>query len=328
MGDSEKEYIVLDCDIGTDDAWALLTLIKAEQEMPDKYKILGVTCIAGNSTIDNIAINTLRILDSVNRLDIPVYKGCHEAILPKRENKEEKPDNKYFHGKDGLGDLKHEKSVNLDIIQKPHAVNAMFDFVCKHPKKVTFILVGPLTNFALCINMYPDFTDKVKSIFIMGGNIQAVGNATSSAEFNFYMDPEAAHIVLEKSKCPITILPLEACLENKFQIPMDWRIEKFQVYKNDAIRILNECEIKLYVRKNFKYWYPCDALLTAVFLFPERIIKQKSIWRATVELNGSYTRGQMILDHLKLGNNTVNVRIIEEICAESFKEIALWAADL
>lgn len=86
---------------------------------------------------------------------------------------------------------------------------------------VDFILVGPLTNFAMCIIMYgAKFLDNVGEVYIMGGNYRGKGNTTKSAEFNFMMDPEAAHIVLDNVKTPVTILPWETCDDQAFRITL------------------------------------------------------------------------------------------------------------
>ncbi|XP_055911955.1 nucleoside hydrolase-like [Eupeodes corollae] len=317
---SGDNYVVFDCDVGTDDAWALLMLIKAEKELK-KFKILGVTCVFGNADATNVTKNTIRVLDSLDRQDIPIYKGCSGSILrPNSVCKE------HFHGKDGFGDLKHSYEVNINRIEKTHAVNAMYEFACKYPKKVSFILLGPLTNFATCINMYDDFLDKVKDVWIMGGNIKGKGNATHSAEFNFFSDPEAAQIVLEKAKTPITILPWETCIDGDFGITWDWRINTLGSVKSKTIELLNYVEKSILEPKGFTKWIVCDAILCAAFLYPEKLIVKGRQYHATTELNGKYTRGQMVLDHSRQKQS--NVRIIEEIHKENYRKIISWAAGL
>lgn len=108
----------------------------------------------------------------------------------------------------------------MSLIQEKHAVTAIYDIVTNNPDLITIISVGPLTNLALAYKMYPGISSQIKDIFIMGGNHLGVGNMTKTAEFNFHADPESAHIVLDNSKCMITILPWEACLEKNFLISM------------------------------------------------------------------------------------------------------------
>lgn len=319
MTDDDR-YVVFDCDIGTDDAWALIMLIKAETEFK-KFKTLGVTCVFGNTDVTNGARNAIRVLDSIDRPDIPIYKGCSNAILRPQHVR-----TSFFHGKDGFGDVKHSSEVDMNRIEKTHAVNAMYEFASKHPKKVSFVLLGPLTNFAMCMNMYDDFLDKVRDVWIMGGNIRGKGNVTHSAEFNFFSDPEAAQIVFEKAKTPITILPWETCIDGDFGITWDWRLNTLGSVKSKAVELMNLTEIAILGPKAFPKWIVCDAILCAAFLFPEKLIARSRQYHATVELNGTYTRGQMVLDHLR--RKELNARVIEEIHRENYRKVISWTAGL
>lgn len=159
----------------------------------------------------------------------------------------------------------------------------------------------------------------------MGGNTQGVGNTTRSAEFNFYSDPEAAHIVLNSTDFEISILPWETCIHKQFTVSLDWRLKVLGSHEHKAVQLLNEIEKTQYNKFDYVDWTVCDALLAAVFLFPNKCVKSESFWHASVELHGGLTRGQMVLDHLKA--NGSNVRIIEEINSEIFKQIALWSVD-
>ncbi|XP_054730109.1 nucleoside hydrolase-like [Anastrepha obliqua] len=321
------KYVVYDCDVGTDDAWGLMMLIKAEEaykrrvdlaNSPSKFEIIGITCVQGNTEVDYAVINTLRVLDAANRNDIPVYKGCSNLVKPRAW---ENP--KYFAGKDGFGDVKHEKPVDLSLVQPMHAVNAMYDFVCKHPKGVDFLLVGPLTNFAMCISMYGSkFLDNVGQIFIMGGNYRGKGNTTKSAEFNFMMDPEAAHIVLANVKTPLTILPWEACDDGAARVTLDWRLNVLGSVQTPFIDLLNRVERALLIPKGTKRWLVCDALAVAAYLFPHLVVKETQLHHATIELAGIHTRGQMVIDHLH--QEQKNANIITVVNIDNYQKIIAW----
>uniref|UniRef100_T1GZ31 Inosine/uridine-preferring nucleoside hydrolase domain-containing protein n=1 Tax=Megaselia scalaris TaxID=36166 RepID=T1GZ31_MEGSC len=97
---------------------------------------------------------------------IPIYKGCANSIIPKAKIK---TDDLYY-GKDGFGDI-YQKIDTSELIEPLHAANAMYNLAKKYPKEITFISVGPLTNLALCMTLYPDFVDLIKDIAIMGGNL-------------------------------------------------------------------------------------------------------------------------------------------------------------
>lgn len=181
MIDDNTELIIFDSDAGIDDAWALLMLLKAEKVR--NVKVIAITLVHGNTTVDYAADNCLRILNSVDRTDVPIYKGARESLIPKC------PHMLTFFGVDGFGDVKYKNEPERSLIQSEHAVSAMHRLVNKvlcllfncivimtiayfeqYPGKITFICVGPLTNVALAVKMYHDFSDKVKALYLMGGN--------------------------------------------------------------------------------------------------------------------------------------------------------------
>lgn len=139
-------------------------------------------------------------LETCGRLDIPVYKGASSSLIKKTEKIEG------FHGEDGLSNIYSEKP-SLDLIQKKHAIQAMKEYIDKFPNEIVIISLAPLTNLALLYKLYPEISRRLKSVHIMGGNHLGVGNTTKHAEFNFWHDPEAAHIVLDETICPIYVMP-------------------------------------------------------------------------------------------------------------------------
>ncbi|KAM7348053.1 nucleoside hydrolase isoform 1-T2 [Cochliomyia hominivorax] len=323
-----KNYVIFDCDGGSDDAWALLLLLKAEAE--NHLCILGITiCGSGNTTLHNAAYNMLRILKACGRDEIPIFLGAGESLLSSHDLTK-RP---LFHGKDGFGDvLPQDEDIDVqEMVEGEHAVAAINQFCIENPRQVTIIAVGPLTNIALCYSMYgQEFSFNIKDLYIMGGNHQGVGNFSRAAEFNFFADPEAAHIVLTKSKCPITILPWEPCMPDRFFICIKWRLEQFgsKAAQNPAVDLLNLVEAAQYLPPGYKTWNPCDAMLVAAFLFNTKIILKQSLWHCVVDLNG-HTRGQMVLDHLQeVDKNPKNVRIIELIDAEYFRKVVEWGSGL
>ncbi|KAH8238165.1 hypothetical protein KR032_000533 [Drosophila birchii] len=332
-GDHVPRYAILDCDGGSDDAWALLLLLHAAES--HGIHLLAVTTMGcGNTSRENAARNMRRILEASNRTDVPIYLGAVDPLIPWSEDEK-----KYFHGRDGFGDCLNDACDPLENFVRPeHAVTAIYDLCRARPKQITVFAVGPLTNLALGYTMYgEEFGANFRDIFIMGGNYQGVGNSSRAAEFNFHSDPEAAHTVLLRSRCPVTILPWEPCTAERFNIPIDWRLKEFAARakeaKHTAITMLNQVEaaqwlpmIELY---GIETWNPCDALVVAVWLFEDRFIRKHSTWHATVDLRGTHTRGQMVLDHLReREKHPENVRIIEHVDAEFFKRICEWVAGL
>lgn len=153
----------------------------------------------------------------------------------------------------------------------------------------------------------------------MGGNSHGVGNVTSCAEFNFYSDPEAAHIVLTESKCPLFILPWETCLKASKETPLTkWRLEVLSKNANEITNFMDPIDEQVQIKGNF---IPCDAYSTACFLVPAMIKKSEKFY-VTVELAGNFTKGQMIKDIKNVCEP--NAVVIEEVDAEMFKNFLLW----
>ncbi|EDW80713.1 uncharacterized protein Dwil_GK11421 [Drosophila willistoni] len=322
-------YVVYDCDIGTDDAWGLAMLLRAEKK--GNFKVSAVTCVQGNTDVDNATLNAFRVLTTLERLDVPVFKGCAEPIIPRNFIPKS-----HFHGLDGLGDVGNYPLVNeSELLSQEHAVNAMYRLACHHEGKVDFILCGPLTNFANCINLYGDkFLEKLRSVYIMGGNILGKGNITKSAEFNFMYDPEAAHIVLERLKKPAMILPWEPCIDGEFGLSLDWRFNVLGAVESSFIRLLNATEKQMLIPRGFDKWITPDALLTAAYLFPNQMIADQRDYYASVELCGVHTRGQMVLDHLRgrhkdaLHGKPINASIIRKLNGDPYRTIISWTGCL
>lgn len=205
-------YVIVDVDVGCDDAWALFVLLKAMDF--DLVNILAITCVNGNTTVDNVARNVIRVLETVGKeRQVPVYKGSRKELVSTKMLDQ-------FHGNDGLSDLTWDSEPDVSLIRPEHAVNQMYELVKENPGQVSIICLGPLTNLAIALRMYDDMKELIKEVYMMGGNNLGVGNTTKAAEFNFYLDSEAVSIVLDTLTCPITILPWEACLERSIAIPM------------------------------------------------------------------------------------------------------------
>ncbi|XP_017012070.2 nucleoside hydrolase-like [Drosophila takahashii] len=330
-----ERLVVFDCDIGSDDAWALALLLRGERlSLPGgkRCKVVAITCVQGNTDVENGTQNALRILNLLERRDVPVFRGCANPIIPRTWQ-----DQSRFHGIDGLKDVGDYPDVSdlQEQLQQEHAVNAMYRLACLNPKQVDFLLCGPLTNFANCINLYGDaFLEKIGGVFIMGGNIYGRGNVMKCAEFNFMMDPEAAHIILERLKEPALILPWEPSVEDSFYLTLDWRLNVLGSVEHPFVKLLTRVERAMMEPRGIKKWLNPDAALAAAYLFPEAMIAEQLEYHATVELAGVHTRGQMVLDHLRgrrvdvIHGKKSNVRIITHLNKEPFRTIMSWTGFL
>ena len=172
--------IVLDTDPGHDDAIALLLALASPE-----LDVLGVTTVSGNQTLEKTTANALKILEFVDRTDVPVHVGAPRPLV------REQWAAAYVHGESGLDgpDLPDPKTEP----RKGHAIDFIAAQVEEHDG-VVLVPVGPLTNIGLLLAKYPGIESRIARIVLMGGAI-AEGNVTPAAEFNVWADPEAAHRV-------------------------------------------------------------------------------------------------------------------------------------
>ena len=189
-----KTSIILDVDTGVDDAFAVLFAALHPQ-----INLLGITCVDGNTNVDQVVANTLKVLDAAGAGDIPVARGAVRPLLGISQYAE------YIHGADGMGDLGIAPSIRR--VDPRSAVELLRDLVEASQDPVTLVPVAPLTNIALFLRAFPESAKKIHRIVLMGGSASA-GNATAASEFNIWHDPEAAAIVFQ-SGVPITMYGLD-----------------------------------------------------------------------------------------------------------------------
>src|SRR5438876_3998340 len=174
---------ILDCDPGHDDAIALLLALGSPE-----LELLGVTTVSGNQTLEKTTANAIRVLDHVGRTDVPVAAGAPRPLVRERQTAGE------VHGETGL-DGPDLPAASRDA-DRLHAIDWMARAITAAAEPVTLVPTGPLTNIALLLARYPELESRVERIVLMGGAI-GEGNVTPAAEFNIWVDPEAAHRVFE-----------------------------------------------------------------------------------------------------------------------------------
>ncbi|EDV27651.1 Uncharacterized protein C17G8.02 [Trichoplax sp. H2] len=281
--------LLLDTDAGIDDAHALMVALTHD----NCREVVGVTCTYGNCLVDQVVKNVSYILQQYDK-KIPVYKGAQTSLMRTYENL-------VFHGQDGLGDIEHrcdDKEWIDSLLQSEHGAIAMINLSKKYEKQITLIAIGPLTNLALACRIDGNFPSRLKELIIMGGNHTALGNATSTGEFNFVVDPEAAAIVLDEFPrfCPVKVVPLEVTLVSS--IELDW-ISDIWLKQDSPRATLNRDMMKNFLNKmkaEKREGYPAwDVLAVAAALQPN-FIRDSFKNFMTVELHGSRTRGQGVID--------------------------------
>ncbi|MCS5715830.1 nucleoside hydrolase [Herbiconiux sp. CPCC 205716] len=174
--------VLLDVDTGVDDALAVLFAVAH----PD-IDLIGITCVAGNTSLENVVANTLTVLDIAGAPELPVAAGSLRPLI-------EPPRASHVHGTDGLGDQGLPASTRVPDAR--HAVDLARDLLLASDHPVTIVALAPQTNLALLLRLHPEVVPKIERILFMGGSASG-GNATAVAEFNVWHDPEAAAAVLD-----------------------------------------------------------------------------------------------------------------------------------
>lgn len=190
----EKLKIWMDCDPGIDDAVALAMAAASK----DKLELLGISTVAGNQTSDRVTGNALRLASFLGLEDVPVARGAREPLLRAVETAEE------VHGETGLGNCRLPDTQKETASE--NAVPYLAERILSLPEgeKLTLVPTGPLTNIALLFKTFPQVKERIERIVLMGGASNG-GNQTATAEFNIWVDPEAAKIVFQAG------LPIVMC---------------------------------------------------------------------------------------------------------------------
>ncbi len=298
--------IILDCDPGHDDAIALV-LALASPELDVK----AVTSSAGNQTPDKTLRNVLRMLTLLKRTDIPVAGGAVKPLMRELII----ADN--VHGESGLdGPALPEPGF---APQNCTAVELMAKVLRKSAEPVTLVATGPQTNVALLLNSHPELHAKIARIVIMGGAM-GLGNWTPAAEFNIFVDPEAAEIVFQ-SGIPVVMAGLD--VTHNAQI-MAEDIERFRAINNPVARTVAELlDFFMEYHKTEKWGFqgaPLHDPCTIAWLLKPEIFTTARRW-VGVETQGKYTQGMTVVDYYFLSGNESNTEIMLNIDRQAFVDL-------
>ncbi len=291
--------IIIDTDPGHDDALAIMLAVKSGQ-----FNILAITTVAGNSTIENTTRNAQYILKLLNRADISVYSGAEKPL-------ERELVQAVSHGKSGLEGIDPTNPANLT----GDAVAKMISLVEATPD-ITIITLGPLTNIAQAIQKAPDTMKRVKEIVMMGGAIRVPGNQNRVAEFNIFVDPEAADTVF---RFPVkkTLVPLDACNHVKLQIE-DFEGITDPKLKGPILAMMGSFIRNVSDDQGVKAALMYDPLTVYYVLNPSLCTARE--YDVAIETKGEITRGMTVADLRLKSERQPNTTVVEHIPVENFKE--------
>ncbi|CAG0917508.1 unnamed protein product [Notodromas monacha] len=296
-----KKLLIIDCDPGLDDAMALV--MAGHGHKTGTVRILAITCVQGNTSVDNSSRNACRVLDALGINDVPVFKGAREAlVMPYGWGHEP------FHGPNGFGGIEFPTEPDTTRIHEEHGVSAITRLADEYPgtpklpryflhiREISLVLLGPVTNAALAMRMDHEFGSKLKDIYVMGGNFEEIGKTTSmeGPEFNFAADPDAAFVLFSEAKCPLYIFSWELC-EMRCQVPIEWRRDLLSDIDTPHARLQELIEGPSLKTYEFPEYLLCDQLAMAGALDPATILESTAGF-SSINTTDKKQRGRTMVD--------------------------------
>ncbi|GAX34090.1 nucleoside hydrolase [Nodularia sp. NIES-3585] len=313
--------VIIDTDGGVDDALALIMALNSPQ-----LDLKAVTVVAGNINVDQAANNVLRVVSIVEPDRLPIVaKGCEKPL-------EKPPFNAAgIHGADGLGELDRFQEADgtpryPQLTMKPseeNAIDVLLKAAQEYGESLTIIALGPLTNLATAIQKDSTTMQKVGRIVIMGGAVTVPGNITAAAEFNFFVDPDAAQIVME-SGIPLTLVGLDVAMK----APLSRQIveDNLQRRPTKVSQFIADCTgIYMAFYRDNEGFYGCylhDPLAMAVAIDPSLVTTE--LLYMMVETQGRFTTGMSLADRRDRRDektNPPNVDACLDVDTERFMQL-------
>lgn len=298
----DKRKIILDVDTGTDDAMAIICAMLAREELD----ILGITVVQGNQPLKYTLENTLRVVSFMGG-GIPVYGGCPDPMVQNLSaGRMSNQRIQHFEVvKDGKKVNVHDEYLDLpETDYKPenmHAVSYLVETLRNTKEKITLIPVGPATNIGMAIRMAPDIVENIEEIICMGGGV-AKANRTSAAEMNFYMDPDAAHIMV-KAGCKVTILPLDCTTSALFNKEDAKKIKDVgnapAKFYGDLVEHFIDRLTLLGINNDFDindYSIAMHDVICVLYLLDPTVVTDIRKEKCDVDFAGGFADGQLIVD--------------------------------
>ncbi len=305
----EKIPVFFDCDTGTDDAAAILIAGKMSE-----IEIVGLGAVCGNVGLEHTYPNTCRVAKLAG-IDAPVYKGAEEPMFRPLVTAEE------IHAKDGLGGKAGELSdIPVPEAPKTRAWDAIYNEAVKHNGELVVVAVGPMTDLGIALAKYKELPKLIKKVYIMGGSA-SFGNITPAAEFNIYVDPEAAKMLFE-SGIPIYMCGLDVT-EKAYFTPED--IDKMGEIDTRAAKFITEVcrnSLEFYLDRGYNGKFMHDSCPMLAVVHPE--IFSGKMAGIAVETKGKITLGRTVSDYYTDRKfDFENAFVVTDVDREKFVELSL-----
>jgi purine nucleosidase len=301
---SEPRKIIIDTDPGQDDAAAIMLALGSPE-----LDILGITTVAGNVPLARTSSNARIILEFCSRTDVKVYAGADRPIARPLVTAE------HVHGKTGLdGPELHEPQMPLEA---RHAVDFIIETLRREPAgTVTLCTLGPLTNIATALEKAPDIAGRVRELVMMGGGFFEGGNITPAAEFNIYVDPEAAAAVF-RSGIPIVMMPLDVTHK---VLTLKSRVARLREIGSRPAKALVEM-LDFFERFDVEKYGSDggplhDPTVIAYLLKPELFSGRDC--NVEIETASPLTTGMTVVDWWQVTGRKHNARVMKDVDADGF----------
>ena len=300
--------IIIDTDPGQDDAVAILLALAS----PAELDVRAITAVAGNVPLPLTTINALKMVELADRTDVPVYAGCPGPLRGSLITAE------YVHGRTGLDGADLPDPVTP--LGPGHAVDAIVEIVMASPPgTITLCPLGPLTNVATALDREPALASRLREIVLMGGGFFEGGNTTPTAEFNVFVDPEAADVVF-RCGAPITVMPLDVT-HRALILPR--HLERFATMGtrvgtavHGLLAFYERYDVAKYGLEGGPLHDPCViAYLLSPALFAGRAVSVR------IETGSALTRGMTVVDWWGMTSEPPNATWMRTVHAEGFFDL-------
>ena len=300
-------HFLIDTDTGSDDAVALVMALTNPE-----IRVEAITVVAGNVPLEQGVQNALYTVEQTGTT-VPVHHGMSAPLLRPHESAQ------HVHGSDGMGD------IGLDVYGRSpapeHATDVLQEMINRYAGEITLVTLGPLTNVALALLRDPSLAGKVSNCVVMGGTGRGHGNVTPVAEYNIWVDPEAAQIVFE-SGMPITMVGWD--VSYTYATLNEAEAARLRAVGTPLATFCVDIQaalIKFATETSGLEGFDLpDPIAMAVAIDPSIVTESKSLFVA-VETGGTWCRGQTVVDLLGVTGRTPNVDIVVEASRDRFLEM-------
>ncbi|SFR63356.1 nucleoside hydrolase [Halogeometricum limi] len=301
--------VIIDTDTAGDDTMAILMAALA-----DSIELEALTIVSGNVEFDYEVENAKYTLEVAGATDVPVYEGARTPLVKDHEHAD------HVHGEGGLGG---EVIADTDVPSaEGHGANAIVERVRESPGEITLVCIGPLTNVALALRLEPELPELVDDVWVMGGAVNTLGNDTPSAEFNFWVDPEAAKVVVDELDVSLVDWGL-SLRRGTFGPEMLRETESIDTEYADFFDTVST-RAREFARERHgeESTSQPDSLTMACVLNPE-LVTESSHHYVDVDEREGMTRGYSLVDENAITEGERDTHVVDDVDGETFETMFL-----